>query len=286
MSKAKEMQRITARFLIKHGQLPALKDTSNEAIAEAEERLSKKLQEAQAGVENKLIDRLRKEGILPADEAARQEIIDATMGDSLDKMREEIAEGNVEGAKIGREVIFNSAVDQGLEAEFSEFKDKVLQEFRDKAYKFSAETVENIKGDFVSTLQTAYQDDLGIEEASDLLRNNFSSLSDSRVKTIARTEILSSQNKGGMESLRDFLVDYKQWITAEDDRVRGNETDDEYDHVALHGEVVEIDEPFSNGLMHPGDENGDAGQVINCRCTTRPYIPSMNEEINSTPYYP
>lgn len=38
-------------------------------------------------------------------------------------------------------------------------------------------------------------------------------------------------------------------------------------HAAMDGEEVPFDEPFSNGLMFPGDgSTGDAGEVANCTC--------------------
>ena len=35
----------------------------------------------------------------------------------------------------------------------------------------------------------------------------------------------------------------------------------------LDGEIKPFDESFSNGLMYPGDINGTAEEIINCRCT-------------------
>lgn len=35
----------------------------------------------------------------------------------------------------------------------------------------------------------------------------------------------------------------------------------------VDGEIREIDEKFSNGLMFPGDPSGGAAEVVNCRCS-------------------
>jgi uncharacterized protein with gpF-like domain len=62
----------------------------------------------------------------------------------------------------------------------------------------------------------------------------------------------------------------KEWVSAMDDRVRSPENGSEFDHVAAHGEVVGLHEPFTRtgeALMHPGDSAGSAGNVIQCRCT-------------------
>lgn len=54
----------------------------------------------------------------------------------------------------------------------------------------------------------------------------------------------------------------KIWDAALDHRTRPS-------HARLDGEIRELDEPFSNGLMYPGDRNGAAKEVINCRCRSR-----------------
>ena len=51
----------------------------------------------------------------------------------------------------------------------------------------------------------------------------------------------------------------KQWDSTLDSRTRDS-------HRKLDGEIRELDEKFSNGLMYPSDPNGTAGEVINCRC--------------------
>lgn len=51
----------------------------------------------------------------------------------------------------------------------------------------------------------------------------------------------------------------KQWDASLDKRTRDS-------HVQVDGEIRELDERFSNGLLYPGDPNGGAGEVINCRC--------------------
>lgn len=37
-------------------------------------------------------------------------------------------------------------------------------------------------------------------------------------------------------------------------------------HQEMNGETVPYNEPFSNGLMFPGDPSGDASETINCGC--------------------
>jgi hypothetical protein len=51
----------------------------------------------------------------------------------------------------------------------------------------------------------------------------------------------------------------KQWDSTLDGRTRES-------HQKLDGEIREVEEKFSNGLLYPGDSSGRAAEVINCRC--------------------
>lgn len=80
---------------------------------------------------------------------------------------------------------------------------------------------------------------------------------------IARTEGHRIQVQGAMDACfkaKDKGADVvKQWDSTLDDSTRES-------HVAVDGEIRELEKPFSNGLMFPGDPSGRAAEVINCRC--------------------
>ena len=80
---------------------------------------------------------------------------------------------------------------------------------------------------------------------------------------IARTEGHRIQCQAGMDACykaKDMGADVvKQWDSTLDGKTRDS-------HAQIDGEVKELDEKFSNGLMFPGDPNGIAAEVINCRC--------------------
>lgn len=87
----------------------------------------------------------------------------------------------------------------------------------------------------------------------------------SRAKTIARTEGHRIQQMSTVDAQQaakakgaDVL---KQWDATLDGRTRES-------HRRVDGEIRELDEKFSNGLMFPGDPNGSAAEVVNCRCTS------------------
>ena len=85
----------------------------------------------------------------------------------------------------------------------------------------------------------------------------------------ARTAMTSAHSLGklkGYERAAGMGIDVeKQWLAALDSRTRGS-------HRHLDGETVKLDAEFSNGLKYPGDPDGPASEVYNCRCTLVPII--------------
>jgi len=85
-----------------------------------------------------------------------------------------------------------------------------------------------------------------------------------QARTIARTETIRAYNQGkvlGAYQAQGMGIPLKKrWMATLDERVR-----DTHEHMNM--ELAELDEPFSNGLMYPLDPNGEANEVINCRCT-------------------
>ena len=88
-------------------------------------------------------------------------------------------------------------------------------------------------------------------------------LDSGRALMIARTEIGSAMNAAAQAGYVAGGATHKGWLSARDDRVRDS-------HQDVDGEIVPIEQAFSNGLMHPSDPNGPPEEVINCRCTETP----------------
>lgn len=283
--KALNMLGKVVSFMSDYGGLPAIKQVDDRTL-KAERRLRNKLIRLQAGVEAEFIRELRRRGYLPGDNKARRSFISEILGVPFEQMKTVIADESVEGAELGRQLAFEDLAEAGMEVAFEKIEENVKEKLWEKTYQFSEDTFSRIEGDFIQTLTDGYDNGLGIDEVAAELRDDFKGLRDHRLENIARTEIQSAQNEGADETMKEYGVRYKQWLTVGDDRVRGNNPNDEYDHIHLHGQVVEFDEPYSNGLMHPGDRDGDIGDWINCRCRQRPYIPRKGETVMVTPYYP
>lgn len=79
----------------------------------------------------------------------------------------------------------------------------------------------------------------------------------------ARTAMTGAQNAGRLDSMKRAQARgigvKKGWLATLDHVTRDS-------HVDLDGEVQELDRPFSNGLMFPGDASGIPAEVYNCRC--------------------
>lgn len=94
--------------------------------------------------------------------------------------------------------------------------------------------------------------------------NNASQSGLSNAKRIARTEghrIQQTSTRDAQLAAKAKGADVvKQWDAALDGRTRDS-------HARVDGEIRELDEKFSNGLMFPGDPSGRPEEVINCRCT-------------------
>jgi HK97 family phage portal protein len=101
-----------------------------------------------------------------------------------------------------------------------------------------------------------------------------------RAERIARTETLTAASMGqaaAMKDAKELMPDLqKMWISATDERVRGNPSGEypnsKTDHWHLHGQIVDSQDPFEDTksgdlLMFPRDPNAKLpGSVINCRC--------------------
>lgn len=103
-----------------------------------------------------------------------------------------------------------------------------------------------------------------VNQIADRVREIYN-MASSRSLMIARTETVGAVNGGSQIYYESEGVQKKEWLTARDEHVRDA-------HRVLEGQVVAIKSSFSNGLDYPGDQKGDAGESINCRCTLLPII--------------
>ena len=96
----------------------------------------------------------------------------------------------------------------------------------------------------------------------------------------ARTMTTGAENAGRTDSYKraeDMGIEMEQqWLATLDGRTR-------HSHRQMDGEHVPIGKKFSNGCKYPGDPDGPAAEIWNCRCTLIPMltgIPELEEDNN------
>ncbi len=112
------------------------------------------------------------------------------------------------------------------------------------------------------------------------------SVSERRAELIGRTEIIRASNAGSLAGAQETNIPMKKfWLSTRDDRTRGANPKDIYDHYSVdENKGYPLDEAFKISgelLMHPGDRSNGArpGNTINCRCTLTYQVIEEDEEV-------
>lgn len=233
----------------------------------AEARLTRKLQELFAEVAERTIQELLRRNRLPTDDATMRLVISHILGAS-DSYKETLGEEALQAARYGRNRIIRELQRLGVSVSFSEFSERVQKMIMEHVFTASQHTISRVTGNVMQNLANSYANGLGIDDAAEELRQVFQAMQDYELRRVARTEINSFQNEGAYMTEQELGVRYHMWYTALDERVRGS-------HSNIHGEIVRVGEPFSNGLYYPGDRSGGQSTIkewINCRCRTIPFL--------------
>jgi len=90
----------------------------------------------------------------------------------------------------------------------------------------------------------------------------YDKMTNARAQNLARTETTGSISAGSYITMKDAGIERRQWNCVGDDRSRD-------DHIEADGQIVGIDEYYTVGsskLLYPGDPNGPADEICQCRC--------------------
>jgi len=142
--------------------------------------------------------------------------------------------------------------------DFNLTEDQTAKFIKDRS-KFFADSVNSTTFDkLTKTIEEGVAEGEGILKISDRIGKVYKQYPDSRADLMARTEVTSANNRGFMDSYKQSgVANHKEWIATMDDKTRP-------EHVKLDGEIVKLDEKFSNGLEYPSEPN--------CRCVIGPVI--------------
>jgi hypothetical protein len=268
--------------------LQTFKKIPAEVIRE-ENRLYEKLKALFTKRFKKIMSQLKKDG-LPSSDSQRKILLHPII-EMKKEYADTVIEGTTEALRYGRRKTFDELkkskylkvkkakgkipklpITPILEVEFSDFSPELSRIIRDKTFVASEATMDRIIGDIMKNLKDSYEQGLGIDNAADRLKEVTTSMEDYELVRVARTEINQAQNKGAYYTELELELEYHKWWTAQDDKVRGNDPKDKADHVYLHGQIVRVGEPFSNGLLYPGDTSGPIWEWIMCRCRPSPFL--------------
>jgi SPP1 gp7 family putative phage head morphogenesis protein len=112
-------------------------------------------------------------------------------------------------------------------------------------------------------IKTSVTEGLSIPNIVKILKVTVKDMAKNRARRIARTEVSAASNYGSWQGAKQSGAGLKKfWISTKDKRTRKT-------HRKADGQTVGMDEKFRVGkawLKYPGDSNGSAAEVVNCRC--------------------
>lgn len=126
--------------------------------------------------------------------------------------------------------------------------------------------VRDINTTTANILISAAEKASSVEDLARDAKRIFGLFQSTRALLISRTEILGATNFAALEMFLLAGVPFKRWIGTMDDRIRDS-------HEATNDQVQSVHDPFRVGgdyLQFPGDPNGSAKEVVNCRCWMLP----------------
>lgn len=163
--------------------------------------------------------------------------------------------------KMGQQAV----EDVGAAIDFNIDSPRAVEFLTDHVFKFAYEVNKTTRARLTVILQEKFAQGATQKELTDAIQAEFGFYERYRAARIARTESGIAGNSGTFEGMVQAGVKEKRWISSRDAKVRDS-------HVIADGQQVGIDEPFDVGgsmLEFPGDPNGPAGEVVNCRCSVR-----------------
>ena len=119
-----------------------------------------------------------------------------------------------------------------------------------------------------SLIRNGMQNGLSNAEIVDELMDKRKTFNKVRAIRIVRTETHSAANKAIDEAVRSTGYTHDRiWRATLDDRVRGANPKDRFNHLKANGQKRDLNTPFDvsgDKLNFPGDPKGRAGNVVNC----------------------
>ena len=218
-----------------------------------------------------------------AQEVEEEEDADATRGRSLQGSRVERSVEDV--LKVLTPLRLLRSVSPVMQSELEEYGNAVLERLGfqgsfDMRSPLVADILELHAGTRVveindttlaalrEALVQGYMEGDGVDAMADRIAEVFD-MADARAETIARTEVMGASNAGAVAAYKQSgVVSAKEWLSQKDGQTRPT-------HVAMDGQVVQVDSAFQSPSGHSAQSPGSFGiadEDINCRCTVLPVV--------------
>ena len=232
------------------------------------EQQQRMMSEIESSIEPRIRDEIRRASdIMVAQYEATRNIegVDDHAKQVKDILLEDYAEA-IE--KFARRILNAAKAKHGpdnLKVEESPFFERLIQSYLAERGldKISDDIAGTTKQQLLNAIRSGQRAGAGQQAISQQLRDAVPGLSRGRAGVIARTETHAASSFANEEAAKETGLDLqKEWIAAMGERTRN-------DHADADGQTVARDEPFIVGgeqLKYPGDPNGSAANVINCRC--------------------
>ncbi len=152
-------------------------------------------------------------------------------------------------------------VDLGVDISFDVTDKEAVEFIRERSLFYAKEVNGTTRKALRKTLAEGFAKGESIPKLSRRIRDVYDIADRTRSITIARTEVIGGSNFGALEGMKQSkVVQNKEWLTSQDDRVRDA-------HEFMDGVIVGINELFS-----PGDGDVQYPQSIQERCTVIPFV--------------
>ncbi len=185
--------------------------------------------------------------------------------------------GSIHGRRVGKGINreiknFNNDLFNKL------FQTRIIKWIREHGGKRIISVTDTIAKKVMRLIEISLKTGLSTDDMQKSLRKSIDDPSFTKVDAmrIARTETTTATNYSATIAGESAgIVLEKFWIATEDQRTRRGINGEQWDHYNMDGISVGQFDKFhmtsvtgiKNNMLYPGDPAGDAGNVINCRCT-------------------
>lgn len=171
----------------------------------------------------------------------------------MDVMRPEYEDGGTAADALALEVL-------SLKAEAA-FSSEVIESMVNKISNINNHTYKLVRNQIIEGVAAGES----VESLSKRIKSTFRD-NVARSRVIARTESANLMNRQTNHRYVESNVKKKQWLSTADDKTRAS-------HRRANSKgTVPYDHVYENGLRFPGDPNGTASEVVNCRCALIPVM--------------